>query len=353
MRFGFVGLGFATQSLHLPAVRSVPGAIPIGGVDPAPGRQEEWRRLGAGPVHASLEELLDRGRPDVVVVATPPESHGDLCLTALDAGAHVICEKPFVATLDEADRVMEMATKRGRWVAVNHEFRYMPIFAAVPRLLERSDVGRPVFIHCTQLMDLAPWEEKVAWRAAMPDRSLFEGGVHIVDLMHMITGSPPKRVVAMTSSGLEPGRRADAIHLVTLDYGGGLLGQITIDRLCKSGTRYLDLRVDCERASIRSSYGGRAFVRLGLKRGERAGVRVDFGLEGLAWVERGVARQVVARNARRSAQRATAALYASTVEAFRRDIEPPTGASVARETLRVIEAAYRSARTEGPAAVSE
>ncbi len=351
MRFGFVGLGFATEWLHLPAVGSLPGARSVGGFDLAPERQEAWARLHAGPVYGSVEELLDRGRPDVVIIATPPDSHAELCLTALEAGAHVICEKPFVSSLEEADRVLQVARKRDRWVAVNQEFRYMPIFAAVPRLLHRADVGQAVFIQCTQLMDLAPWEEKVAWRAAMPDRSLYEGGVHLVDLMHMISRRMPRTVAAMTSSGLVPGRRADAIHLVTLDYGGGLLGQITIDRLCKSGTRYVDLRVDCERASIRSSYGGRAFVRLGLKRGERGGVRVDFGLEGLAWVERGLDRQVVARNARRSTQKATAALYASTVEAFRRDVEPPTGASVARETLRVIEAAYRSARTEAMVAL--
>lgn len=346
MRFGFVGLGFASQWLHLPAVKALAGGVAVGGVDSDPSRREEWRRAGGGSVYETLAEMLERARPDVVVIATPPESHAELCITALDAGADVICEKPFVSSVEEADRVLEVAQARGRRVAVNHEFRYMPIFTAVRTQAGRAGIGRPVFLHCTQFMDLAPWNEAVAWRAAMPDRSLFEGGVHLVDLFHMIVGRLPETVYAKTSSGLDPQRRADAIHLVTLDYGGGLLGQITIDRLCRSGTRYVDLRVDCEEASIRSSYGGRAFVRVGLKRAEKPGIRVDFGPEGLAWVERGLGRKVVARNARRASQKATAALYVGAAEAFGANVEPPTTGHIARETMRIIEAAYSSARSQ-------
>lgn len=345
MRFGFVGLGFATQALHLPSVRALEGSHSVGGVDSAPQRRHEWAALDAGPAHESLDALLEHGRPEVVVVAAPPDVHADLCVSALDAGANVICEKPFVETDAQAEKVLDAAMRNERFVAVNHEFRYMPIFSAVKVAMNRADVGRPVFLHATQFMDLAPWDEKVPWRAAMPDRALFEGGVHIVDLLHMLAGRLPESVFAMTSSGLDPGRRADAIHLVTLDYGGGLLGQITIDRLCQAGTRYVDLRVDCERASLCSSFGGHALLQVGIKRAERPGVRLDFGPEGLAWMERGLRRKALARNPRHSNVKATTALYAGAVDAFRRGVEPPTTARIARDTLRIIEASYRSART--------
>lgn len=345
MRFGFIGLGFATTWLHLPAVRALPGAEVVGGVDPDPARQSHWIGGGAGPVYESAEALLERARPEVVVVATPPGSHAQLCIAALEAGAHVICEKPFVETVAEADLVLAVARRVGRSVAVNHEFRYMPIFSVLDDVVGAPGVGRPVFLHCTQFMDLAPWEEKVPWRAQMPDRALFEGGVHLVDLFHRLAGRLPKAVSAMTSSGLDPSRSADAIDLVSLDYGEGLLGQLTIDRLCRSGTRYADLRVDCEQASVRSSFGGRAMIRVGVKRAERPGVRVEFGLEGLAWVERGLARRTVARNPRHATVKATASLYRATIDALRAGTEPPTTALIARDTLRVIEAAYRSARS--------
>lgn len=344
MKFGFVGLGFATQWLHLPALKSLPGCRSVGGVEPDPERAEEWARLDAGPVYGTMEELLGAG-PDVVVVATPPDSHARYCLEALAAGAHVICEKPFTPDLAEANEVLEAAARHDRFVAVNHEFRFMPIFSAVDRAVGEPRVGRAVFLHCTQFMDLAPWDEKVPWRAAMKSRSLLEGGVHLVDLLHMIVGRLPEAVYAATTSGLDSTSEADAIHLVTLDYGRGVLGQITIDRLCKAGTRYVDLRVDCEEASLRASFGGRAFVRLGVKRAERPGIRLDFGLEGLAWAEQGLKRRVLARNPRQATQKATRALYASTISALERGVEPPTTARIARDTLRVIRAAYQSADT--------
>lgn len=352
MKYAFIGLGHATTWLHLPAARKLAGVSVVGGADPSPERRAAWAKLGAGPAVAEAKELIEGTRPDVVVVATPPDSHADICLSALRAGAHVLCEKPFVETTDQADAVLAAAAEAGRFVAVNHEFRYMPIFSSLPPLVGAESYGRPVFLQFVQLMDLAPWNEKVAWRAAMPNRTLFEGGVHIVDLAHMLMGRGPESVYATTSSGLDPERNADAIHLVTMDYGGGVLGQITIDRLCPSGTRYLDLRLDCEKASIRASYGGRAFVQVGVKRGEKPGIRVDFGPEGLSWAERGLRRSVIARNKRRATVHATERLHAEFLAAVRAGTEPPTTARIARETLAVIEAAYRSAATGVPIAVS-
>lgn len=326
-------------------MKSLANCSAVGGADEAPVKRAEWEGLGAGPAFRTIEELLERTRPDVLVIATPPALHHQHCLQGLAAGAHLLCEKPFVENSQQANEVLDAAAAAQRLVAVNHEFRYMPIFADLAAQLRRADVGRPVFLHCTQFMDLAPWEEKVPWRAAMPDRALFEGGVHLVDLFHLLAGRLPSRVLAMTSSGLDPSRRADAIHLVSLDYGDGLIGQITIDRLCRAGTRYADLRVDCERASLRASFGGRASVRVGFKRAERPGLRVDFGPEGMAWAERGLKRSVFARNARGATARATQALYEEAVPAFREGREPPTTARIAADTLRIIEAAYQSAAT--------
>ncbi len=345
MRTAFVGLGAAARDLHLPAARRVDGVEIVGGADPSAAAGQAWTAETGGPVFTEVGELLSATRPDLVVVATPPDTHAVNAMLALDAGAHVLCEKPFVETVADADAVLAAAARADRQVMVNHQYRFMPIFARVAPLLGAAGIGRPLLLQATQLMHLPPWDEPVPWRAAMSQRTLFEGGVHIVDLVHWYFGRMPRSVSAQTSAGFDSGHDADAIHLVTLDYGDGALAQITINRLARTGTRYIDLRLDCEEASIRASYGGRAFVRLGLKRAERAGVRIDFGLEGLTWIERGVRRKVVARNARGATAGATGALYQATVDALRRGERPPTHASAARDTLRIISAAYESAAT--------
>jgi predicted dehydrogenase len=344
MRFGFIGLGWATRSFHLPALASVPGVELAGGCDPSPDQRESWARETGTPAFATTEELLARQRPDVAVVATPPDSHADLCVQALEAGAHVFCEKPFVTNLEQADRVIAAAERAGKQVAVNHEFREKPIFKALRQRIDSGEAGRLVSCQIWQLMDLAPWEEPVAWRRQMPNRTLFEGGVHLVDLMLMLFGSLPEAVYARHSSGLHE-QQADAIHLVTLEFPGGLLGQITINRLCQAGTRYVELRADCEQASLRASLGGRAQVQIGKKRAERTGIRLELGSGGLAWEERGLSRRTLARNPRQAGMHGTAALLKRIVPAIEAGREPPSSARQARGVLAVIEAAYESAQT--------
>src|SRR5262249_15905140 len=153
-----------------------------------------------------------------------------------------------------------------------------------------------VFTQFWQLMDLAPWDEPVPWRAAMPNRTLFEGGVHLVDLLLHLNEELPTGVYARHSSGLDASRTADAIHLVALVFPEGGRAQVPTDRLCPAGTRYVELRADCERASLRASHGGRALLRVGAKRAQKTGIRLEFAPGGMAWMERGLGRTTLAKN---------------------------------------------------------
>ena len=345
MRLGFAGLGWAARAFHVPAAERTSEAELVGGFDSSQGQRDSWTSQTSLPAYETFDELLEHGRPEVLVVATPPDSHATLCTQALAAGLHVLCEKPFVSTVPEADAVLAAAREADRQIAVNHEFREKPIFKAVKDAIGTDEAGRLVFTQIWQLMNLAPWDEPVAWRAAMPNRTLFEGGVHLVDLLLYLHGELPAGVYARHSSGLDEGRQADAIHLVTLDFPDGRLAQITIDRLCPAGTRYIELRADCERASLRASHGGRALLRLGAKRAQKTGIRIEYAPGGAAWMERGLGRTTLARNPRNDGVDGTAKLLAKILPAFAENREPPSSGREARDGLCVIEAAYRSAET--------
>ncbi|HZO33995.1 MAG TPA: Gfo/Idh/MocA family oxidoreductase [Gaiellaceae bacterium] len=342
MRFGFVGLGRAARLFHLPALKTMSGVEVVGGYDASEDQRRGFGEQTALPVFASVDELFERGRPDVVVVATPPDSHADLCVTALERGTHVIVEKPFVTTAAEGDRVLAAADSSGKLVAVNHQYREKPIFTALRDSIRGGRYGRLAFAQFWQLMNQAPWEEKTQWRAEMARRTLLEGGVHLVDLIIVLYGELPVAVTAQRSAGVHDDPDADPVQLVTLEFSGNRLGQITIDRLCRGGTRYFEVRADCERASLRASLGGRALVQLGIKRAERPGARIDFGLGGLAWAEIGQRRKVLARSAKDQDVVATRALFERVVDSFRVGVEPPSSAREARDVIAVIEAAYES-----------
>jgi UDP-N-acetyl-2-amino-2-deoxyglucuronate dehydrogenase len=345
LRFGFVGVGRAARLYHLPAVKRLPETVAVGGADGSAEQRASWQQETGVPAFESLDELLEKAQPDVVVVATPPESHVALIVQALEAGVHVISEKPLAMSLDEADRILAAAAAAGRGVAVNHQYREQPIFRAVREKVASGEYGRLAFCQVWQLMDLAPWNEPTPWRAGMANRVLLEGGVHLVDLLLGIFGEPPEGVYARHSSGFHDDPDADAVQVVTIDFPGGRLGQITIDRLCQGGTRYMEVRADCERASLRASLGGRVLAQIGMKRAERPGVRLDLGLGGLAWAEQGTRRKVFARSPRETNVQATADLFRGIVDAFRDGREPPSSGREAREVISVIEAAYESAET--------
>lgn len=344
MKIGFVGLGRVARMFHVPALKRVSGAVVVGGWDAVPEQRASWTEETGFAAQGTLDELL-AAEPEVVVIATPPDHHAEQCIWALENGLHVICEKPFVPTAAAADTVLAAAAAAGRGVAVNHQFREKAIFRTIRERIASEEFGRLTFCQVWQLMELAPWDEPTPWRARMTDRVLFEGGVHLVDLLIGFFGELPEAVYSRRSAGFHAERNADPIHLSILEFPGGRLGQITIDRLCRAATRYLEVRADCELASLRASLGGRALVRVGAKRAEATGLRLEYGAGGIAWAEEGVKRKLLARSPRDAGVDATAELTKQTLAAFAAGREPPSSAREARDVIAIIEAAYRSAET--------
>ena len=339
VRFGLVGLGTAARELHVPALARVDGVELVAGCDPEPERRAWFEGAAGAAAHTSLDELLARERPDAVIVATPPEAHVEGCTAALEHGAHVFCEKPLAASLDQATGLVAAAERAGRALAVNHSLREAPIFRALRDAIGSGEHGPLVFCQLWQLMDLAPADEPTAWRAAAAGSALLEAGIHLADLLVYLFGAVPEAVYARR------GGEDDALVLMTVEFPGGRLGQLTIDRVTQAATRYAEARADCERASLRASWGGRASLRLGKRRAERAGVMVEYGAGGLAWSERGLRRRTLARNPRAPAVHGTAQLLRGFAEAVRAGGEPPCSGREALVTLELIAAAYRSAAT--------
>lgn len=344
MRVAVIGLGNAGSTLHLPALTGLPGVEIAGAMDTDAERRAQAAATFGVPVFDDFDTMMATARPDVVMIGTPPGSHADYCLRSFAAGAHVLCEKPFVASLAEADQVLAAARAAGRRVALNHEFREMPIFRAVRDAVTDGTTGDLVFAQVWQLMDLPPWAEP-GWRGQMLQRTLYEAGVHLVDFLMALFGERPISVEARTSTcGVREGE-TDAIALVTLEFSRGRLAQITQNRLCKGETQYFEVRADTARASIRASFGGRARLLAGLFRSTRPTVRLEYGVSGLAWRERAGKREFLARNPKDPGMIATRNVIERTLQAFRDGSEPPASGEAGRDVLAVIAAAYHSAAT--------
>lgn len=341
LRVAVAGLGNAAVNLHLPALAAIPHAQLVGGCDPS-----ESTRLAAGkrfafPVFATLGEVLSSTRPEAVIICAPPRAHRALCLEALAAGTHVICEKPLATSVAEAEEILAAAAKAGRRLALNHEFREMPAFRAMLDAIRAAE-GGAVFAQAWQNMDLPPWAEP-GWRGTLLNGVLYEAGIHLVDFVVAAFGETPRAVTATMSSCGTRDEQSDAVALVALEFSRGRLAQVTQNRLCKGETQYFEVRVDTPQASYRVSYGGRARISLGLLRSRKPHLRLELGGAGMAWREVAHDRAAIAANPGNAPMIATRNLLDRTLRAFIDGTAAPAPGEAGRDILKVLAAAYLSA----------
>jgi len=148
LRIAVVGCGAVAQQEHLPAIAAYPRARLVATCDRDVARA---RALAAAVPEARAfgdpSELLETSRPDVVLILTRPESHAELAIQALAAGAHVLVEKPFVYRLRDAEAVLVAAKAAGRRVSAVHNGRFHPAAEQLDGKLAAGDIGELISLH--------------------------------------------------------------------------------------------------------------------------------------------------------------------------------------------------------------
>ncbi len=159
MRVLVVGTGFGCR-IQVPAFRGA-GFEVAGLVGTDQARTAE--RAAANGVPGSFTDLgqaIDATGADVVAISTPPFTHCELSIQALEAGCHVLCEKPFARDAAEARAMLAAAEKAGRVHVIGNEFRFVPQRAAVARAIADGLIGEPRFVNLTQWAGfIKAWEE--------------------------------------------------------------------------------------------------------------------------------------------------------------------------------------------------
>ena len=344
-RVGLFGLGSVAEQIHLPACSSLAGVEVVAACDPdADRRQSIRRRFGIQALYADPETLLGKEKPDAVIIATPPDSHRDLCLLALDHGAHVFCEKPFVRSVAEADEVIQAAERHQLSVVVNNQYRFMKIYRVTQERLARGEYGRPFLIQCWQQM-FHPASRERNWRARLVQSTLYEFGTHPLDLICFFFGALPLSITAHTprpSSDIE----ADVVVQATLRFPGERLATLIFNRISHALERYLEMRVDCEKASLRISFGGVARASVDWSRTMGRPIsRFSLVRGGEARVEASGRSRTIVRERAEARASATALNLQEQIDAIKSGAASNDHARHARELLRIVFAGYESART--------
>ena len=135
-------------------------------------------------VAGSMSELLARGGVSAAIIATPPATHAELGLSALEAGLDVFLEKPMSLTLDDACALERAAARAGRRLMVGHILEYHPAIVALSGMIRRGELGAIRLIVSERLGPSVSRHESVWWSL----------GPHDVSVMRFLTGVEPTRV---------------------------------------------------------------------------------------------------------------------------------------------------------------
>lgn len=338
------GLGGAAQRLLLPASQQVQSVEAVAGSDPAPDRRA-WAAGEYGiRTYESAAELLGSEKPELALIGAPPDSHFELTRMALEAGAHVFLEKPFTETVEQADELIALARDRGKLLAVNTQYRYMDIYRRTRERIAGGDFGRVFGIQVWQQMFHPADVDGPAWRRAMRRATLYEFGGHALDLLCYLFGAAPEAVSSLMPK-VRPDLHSDVFVQATLKFPEDRVATLWLNRVSHAPMRYLEMRIDCERASVRISLGGVA--RAALDWVGRPRLRVSLNKGGEAREERGGRSRVYAKMAKQAFLPATVAHLSRFVEQIRSGATDLSAAESARTVLRASLAGYESAEAAG------
>ena len=219
LRIAVVGVGHLGQH-HARLLASMDGVQLVGIVDTKPGRAGEIASKLGVPSFTHLGELPLDGL-DAVTIAVPTVSHLDVALRLIDAGVSVLVEKPLSSSLDDADKMIESAARRGVVLAAGHTERFNPaVVAALPL------VSNPRFIEVHRL-------------GTFPERSLdidviFDLMIHDLDLL---LTSVKSEVVSIEAIGVNVLTPKTDIANVRLRFESGCIANVTASRISRDKIR--------------------------------------------------------------------------------------------------------------------
>ena len=222
--------------------------------------------LGPQRVHGDWRTLLvaeaalpEGERMDALVIATPNDSHCEIAVSALEAGFHVICDKPAARTVEEALRVRMAVAQSSRCYVLTHTYFGYPMVQEARRQVAAGEIGRirKILVEYRQGWLSTPLEEtgqkQAAWRTdpkiSGPAGALADIGTHASTLAEYISGRRIIEVSADVNAFVE-GRRLDDDASVLFVMEGGARGVLTASQICHGEENELEIRVYGETGSL-------------------------------------------------------------------------------------------------------
>ncbi len=204
IRVAIAGLGFG-EAVHLPALNANPDLKAVSLWHPNNERLKDAATKNHIGVHKNWEDLLNDSNVEAIILATPPEPRLKLACEALRAGKHLLLEKPVALNALEVAEIQKLAMQKKLSVAVDYEYRAVPLFMQAKRIISQGAIGDPWLMKLDWLMSSRanqsrPWN----WYSESEKGGGVLGalGTHAFDMIHWLIG-PTENVNALLSTSIK------------------------------------------------------------------------------------------------------------------------------------------------------
>lgn len=227
VRVGLIGCGRIAR-VHRAYLQGLETVELVGVCDTDAGARASFAAEAGLPEFASVAELIERGRPQVAHVLTPPSTHAPLALELLAAGVNVLVEKPLALSTAEADQVVAAARRAQRWVSVDHNRWFDPVVQDAARAVEVGRLGELVGVEVFQGAEPGELDklsgESTHWTARLPGGVLANLASHPLYLMRRFAG--PARSLRVITRRSPSGGYLEEVRLIA--DGERALGAVTM-----------------------------------------------------------------------------------------------------------------------------
>jgi predicted dehydrogenase len=323
-----VGAGGIVDYAHLPAYEKA-GLEVVGIYDLDSERAADVaQRHGISKKYGSLDELLDDSRVEVVDIAVLPWAQPEIASAALEAGKHLLCQKPLAIDVETAEGLSADAESRGLKLAVNQQLRFDEGIAVARAMVDSGWIGQPVAMSMTVNIktDWSMWP----WIAASDRIEIMYHSIHYFDAIRSILGDP--ELVWCTGSRT-PGQEAvgETRTMSTLVFPGHTRALVHVTHENLSGDFEATFRIDGSKGAIKGTLG----LLYDYPRGRPDTLEVySRSVPTDGWVPYPVTTRWVPD--------AFAGPVGSLLEAIATDGVPATAGADNLNTLRLVHALYRS-----------
>lgn len=350
MRVGIIGCGTVSRN-HIVATSRLPGVEVVGVCDTDREKAVEAARLfGIKHAYQDAASMLRELEPNVVHVATPPGAHRDLSIMAMEAGCHVLVEKPMALDASEADEMLDASRRHQVTLGVCHNLLFLPAILEARELVARGELGEVVDVDMFMRMYREGPQDRlrtIHWFHELPGGVFHEAAPHPVYLLkEFLRSLSLVSAVLKTFPGDLPSPSGELRVLFEGEVG---LGSCLISVHAKPYLKFLDI------------YGTKMSVRVNLNNN----TIVKFRRDGLTKVSKalvniGQSLQLMSKTATNTLGTLLGlrtlghgALIKAFYESIRKGVEPPVTGEDGREVVALLDQVWAKLEEAPPAGRAE